>query len=475
LPDADPKPQQGEKKTKKKNKTLELFECLLVAVALALTIRHFAFQIFKIPTRSMEPALIGNEDYGDRVVAAMWYKRGGFLPLKLARPERWQVIVFNHYDNAGKPTNFIKRLIGLPGERVEIRDGDIWVGKAGNAEGARIAQKPPRVQEQLWTKLCDLSMAEPWRVPYYWEIAGSVKLEGGAAVMEGSPESSARLHWTPKRPIDNRFIRLTVREVVCRNVDCKARFKAAFDTARPVAFCPKCHTAVWGVHDRGAADGFPELLIRDDGSNAAVSNYWAEVGGGSPVPDLRLALDFANLGNAGQLAVTLTGRGERYLFTLDLQTGAARLTGPRPEIRDERTTSLASQPSHHLEVVNVDGVFRAELDGRALGSCTYVPRAELAGGASDAEVTVLGGARVAIRNIRLCRDIYYGEQGPKMSVCAPDPKSHYIDLPERGYFFMGDNSLASSDGRAFGPKDDKDLVARGAFVAWPPSRIHLVW
>jgi len=481
LSDPDTKPQAAgdKKKKKRKGKGRELAECLLVAGALALGIRTFAFQLFKIPTRSMEPTLIGNEDYGDRVVAAMWYKRGPYLPLKLGKLDRWQVIVFDHYikDGDGKRhgTNFIKRLVGLPGEKIEIRDGDIWVN-------GQIARKPPAVQERIWLGLCDLQPAEAWRVPKYWEPSANVKVERGApAMMASTPEKPAALRWARTRPIDNRFIRLTAKDVKCPDPAC-GRFKAVFDTARPVAFCPKDHSPVWGLRDplgrespfgSGLEVAGEEALVRAAAGGGG--DYWTDGPVGPFVPDLRLALDFEHLDGAGELRVTLTGRSEPCVFSLSLADGAARLVLPAG--RGEPVVGrlpLGPGKVHHLEVANVDGAFWAELDGARLGPGEYNPSSEP--GRSDAQVSVSGGARVAVSRIRLWRDIYYGFQGSRMTTISENLRSSFIRMPPDGYFFLGDNQLASADSREFEePKTEKDIVARGIFVAWPPSRFHVVW
>jgi signal peptidase I len=92
----------------------EWVEPILLAVVLALIIRTFFFQAFKIPTGSMRPTLLEN----DRVLVNKFLYR-------FRAPERGEVIVFR-YPVDGK-RDFIKRLAALPGETVEIRQGKLWI------------------------------------------------------------------------------------------------------------------------------------------------------------------------------------------------------------------------------------------------------------------------------------------------------------------------------------------------------------
>ncbi len=487
MPDTDKKP-EPQKKKKKKHKGRELVECLLVAAVLALTIRTFGFQIFKIPTRSMEPTLYGNEHHGDRVVAMMWYNRGGsFLPLRMGEIERWQVIVFKHEDDQGRPTNFIKRLVGLPNETLEIRDGDVWID-------GEIARKPRALQKTLWIKLGDLDFSEPWRMSHYWRVwtrNGRItdkkriaELQaGGRLALEAPPGESVLLRWISSRPIDNRFIRTTVRRLAPEETPCGHGFRAAFDTARPVAFCPQCHRAVYGVTD----DGYAEVLevAQTTAEDESVGDFWSEEarsggGKGSQVGDLRLSLDFEDLGGKGALEVAITSRSQIFKFVLPLGEAnpLARLVGPKID-ESLRVPLAPGRKVHHLEVVNVDGEFRAVLDGVEIGPCQYVPTLVSRRYASDVEITVSDGARLALDNLRLYRDLYYGHYtGGSMSTGTEDgsnggDKSCWVKMKKDCYFFLGDNSLASKDSRYFDKfKRGKDIVARGFFVGWPPSRAH---
>ena len=110
---------------KKEKKRIELIiseniECLAIAIAMALILKFFIIEAYKIPSGSMQPTIMGNAEIGlyDRVLV------NKFIYL-VDEPERFDIIVFKYPLDQSK--NYIKRLIGLPGEAVGIRGGDIYI------------------------------------------------------------------------------------------------------------------------------------------------------------------------------------------------------------------------------------------------------------------------------------------------------------------------------------------------------------
>lgn len=111
---------------RKKTVIREWIESIVVAFILAMFIRTFLVQAFKIPTGSMRPTLFE----GDLIlVNKLIY--GAKVPLTrlrlpaLRQPRRTDVIVFIYPQDAKK--DFIKRLVASEGETVEIRNGTIYV------------------------------------------------------------------------------------------------------------------------------------------------------------------------------------------------------------------------------------------------------------------------------------------------------------------------------------------------------------
>jgi len=105
---------------------LEYVKSILIAVVLALVIRAYVVHAYEIPSGSMEDTLA----IGDRILVNRFIY-GTKIPftstriLKLRNPARDDVIVFEFPQDHNK--DFIKRIIGLPGDRIRISDKNVYV------------------------------------------------------------------------------------------------------------------------------------------------------------------------------------------------------------------------------------------------------------------------------------------------------------------------------------------------------------
>ncbi|MFA5146396.1 MAG: signal peptidase I [Candidatus Omnitrophota bacterium] len=111
---------------KVKSQVREWTESIIIAVVLALIIRTFLIQAFKIPSGSMIPTL----EVGDRIFVSkvVYGPKIPFTDMRIpgfAKPARGDIIVFVSPEAPKK--DFVKRLIALSGEKVEIKDSMIYI------------------------------------------------------------------------------------------------------------------------------------------------------------------------------------------------------------------------------------------------------------------------------------------------------------------------------------------------------------
>ena len=196
-PDKTSKDGPDKSSQKKKDRAAEVantFEWLITAFILAFVFRTFVMEAFRIPTGSMADTLKGAHfrlrcrqcgygyDHGfiprrygyaedtiptrpeappvtrcpscghhDNSNEKMPVANGDrILVLKciyqFTEPKRWDVIVFK---NPPEPSiNYIKRLVGLPGEKVQIIDGDVYIN-------GQISRKPAKIQNEQWMPVYD--------------------------------------------------------------------------------------------------------------------------------------------------------------------------------------------------------------------------------------------------------------------------------------------------------------------------------
>jgi signal peptidase I len=148
----------------KKSTVREYFESIVIAVILALFVRTWVVQAFKIPTGSMENNLL----IGDHLLVNKFVF--GPTPLALGRaalpvrPVRRRDIVVFKYPNE-PDRDFIKRVIGLPGDTVELRNKKVYVNEQPLDEPYVHFLSPPSSQYQEVTSLDVRERYGPVTVP----------------------------------------------------------------------------------------------------------------------------------------------------------------------------------------------------------------------------------------------------------------------------------------------------------------------
>ncbi len=112
--------------TFKKSTLREYFESIVIAVILALFIRTWVVQAFKIPTGSMENnLLIGDHLLVNKFVFAPTSSAVERAALPLHPIRRGDIVVFKYPEEPER--DFIKRVIGLPGETIEVRQKQVYI------------------------------------------------------------------------------------------------------------------------------------------------------------------------------------------------------------------------------------------------------------------------------------------------------------------------------------------------------------
>lgn len=216
---------------------IETIQSLLVAFVLAMTFRAFVAEGFVIPTGSMAPSLLGTHvrvhcgqtgwtyamgfdtSWGNRGLLMRRYEQAsdpmigpgfpgtgadkdGFPRSRMGdrilvhkslypfcSPRRFDVVVFKNPTNPnGADGNYIKRLIGLPGESIWLVDGDVFVSTAedsGDLSTYSIRRKPEMVQRAIWQPVYDSDYypvkpesldvffpGSPWNGADDWQVEG---------------------------------------------------------------------------------------------------------------------------------------------------------------------------------------------------------------------------------------------------------------------------------------------------------------
>ena len=471
---------------KRKDRATEIantFEWLITAFILAFVFRAFVMEAFRIPTGSMADTLKGahfrlrcgqcgykydhgfdSRAYGlpedtippgnvelprTRCPSCGYYPPiGGEMPIvngdrilvlkciyQFIEPKRWDVVVFKNPLNPSE--NYIKRLIGLPGEKIEIIDGDIYIN-------GKISRKPPKVQNELWMPVYDndyqpvqpgksLFNGHTWQQPFKNIGESKWRLDTDGPTVFGLDSPAGQINTM----------------VYDTSVGNDLKVTYAYGDVREYRIRPYCSDLMvrfyaHSTHSQGCI-------------GIALSKYQTHY---------KAWIDWKN--SAFEMVITKTSKGQEPVEL------ARRLIA----------ASGINQPTL-VKFANVDHGLILEFGGEKLiydlghGTDAAGPRTTR----SQPSVEIFGSGKLTLSHVAILRDIHYTSKDPQTG--AP----FEFKLGKDEFFMLGDNSPNSKDSRWWEQKGigingqplyregtvPRDyLVGKAMFVYWP-SGFGLPW
>jgi signal peptidase I len=473
-------------KASRKDRMVEIantFEWLITAFILAFVFRAFVMEAYRIPTGSMADTLKGAHfrlrcgqcgyryDYGfdprryslpqdtiprgdvrtaiSRCPSCGHYQpTGGTMPIangdrilvlkciyQFFEPKQWDVIVFKN--PLDPPINYIKRLIGRPGETVQIIDGDVYID-------GQISRKPPKVQDELWMPVYnnDYQPALPlkgsfnghiWQQPFRmanpkWKID-----EANPAIFHLCSPADEINTMSYDTSIGNNF-----------------RASYAYDEIKDYDYLPYC------------SDLKVRFYIRPTDANVCVgmsmskyrTNYKAWVDFGKSQ---------GSVGSTCEMLIAKVSKSKEVIL--------ARKSIKPPAIGDPVLAQFT----------NVDHQLTFQFGGEKLTYDLGRFPDDVGYRETDVEpkVEIFGSGKLALSHVAIFKDIHY------TAINGPAPgratESNPFKLEEDEFFVLGDNSPNSADGRWWsepgrgnnglfyrqGIVPREYLVGQALFVYWP--------
>jgi signal peptidase I len=432
---------------------------------------------------------------GDRVLVSK-YIYDTLLP-----PDRFDVVVFKYPVEPQKnhvPMNYIKRLIGLPGETIAIYYGDLYVSRDLKYED----QLPPH----------DVDAARERPAMYENDEKAAALFTTQVETQFAPAADGKKFEIIRKGPNDILAVRRLVFDNDCQPADLKGK--------RPPRWRPQSEPSTWSgdnaeqprrfVFRRGTEEGFDWLgyqhIGRISGQPELVTDFMG-YNTGKPhqlpysnwVGDLILECDVTVAKPEGEFALELNKGVDRFQARWDLATGTCQLvrrTHGVEEVLASRPTDLKQKGTYRLRFANVDERLTVWVDGGLPfgDGVAYRPPTSTQRGPGESDLRPAGigarGADVSVAHVKLWRDTYYttardnnpsgadagGHEWEPASEAWHDPsqwealrklpfKTMYV---QPGHFLcMGDNSPESSDGRSWGLVPRRLLLGRALLVYWP--------
>jgi len=556
----------------------ETIESVVVAFVLAFLFRTFEAEAFVIPTGSMAPTLMGRHKdldcdvckYRFRVSASeevnqetgaltLNYVEECICPMcrhpmnlgsgasaerkypsfkgdrilvgkfsyEFSEPKRWDVAVFKYPHEA--KTNFIKRLVGKPGELVWIRRGDIFTGPLHEHQELRQMESLPLLKQlqvlQGWTAIARkppeklLAMLQPvfdndvmpkiaeYGWPNRWQSwPPSGASEAGGWISSGNDGSfetdgTAADVWLRYRHLVPSPVQWFEQQ---QWLESRRRFEQQPEPGEQAVagLSPNIHLPAQLISDFNAYNGGHSSGGMREAGRLGV--HW--------VGDLAFEciLDVRELRtDSGRVVFDLVEGGRHFQCLVDVASGKATLAIDGRALSESAIvqTDIRAPGQYKILFANCDDQMRLWIDGSLVATQSYDHSAvnnRVPGEDDLAPVGVCSqGAALKLSHLRVLRDIYYiavddpGEalvdfrQLPDLSnptfwgeCFGEENMKHALFLLNEDQFLaLGDNSPKSKDGRLWGQGSrlwghdhvvDRDLlIGKALYIYWPDTRYKI--
>lgn len=152
----------------------EYVQALGSAIILAVVIRGFLFEPFKIPSESMVPTLlVGDHIFVKRFAYGLRIPGTKIWPVEFEDPKRGDVIVFSYPED--ESIDFIKRVVGLPGDKITFINGDLFINdqKVPNETFALDGVDPDNKRKMRLNPAAEAIVPDDLKpFPYYYSVNG---------------------------------------------------------------------------------------------------------------------------------------------------------------------------------------------------------------------------------------------------------------------------------------------------------------